>query len=254
MKNLLAPSNRAILEAMAGANPLLAFDFDGTLAPIVTAPDDAQMRSTTRTLLGRLADRYSVVVLSGRALGDVAARLSNVALAEVVGNHGIEPSADTSRCERIVRDWLPAIVSAVAGLSGTEVEDKRFSIAVHYRRCQRKAEAIATVQKTAASFVNPARILGGKQVLNLLPEGAPNKGMALSRLIATLGRDTALYVGDDATDEDVFAMARPGSLLCVRVGRARQSLAGYFLRDQVAVDDLLQRLVELGDTLGIRRW
>ena len=54
MKHLLAPRNVAVLERFAWSRALLAFDFDGTLAPIVVDPDAAQMRATTRELLARV--------------------------------------------------------------------------------------------------------------------------------------------------------------------------------------------------------
>jgi trehalose 6-phosphate phosphatase len=57
--------------------------------------------------------------------------------------------------------------------------------------------------------------------------------------------DTAIYVGDDETDEDVFALDQPGRLLTIRVGRGRGSHAAYYLRAQAAVDDLLALLVRL---------
>ncbi len=60
------------------------------------------------------------------------------------------------------------------------------------------------------------------------------------------GCDTALYVGDDDTDEDVFALDQPGRLLTIRVGRKLDSLAGYFLRNQAEIDVLLRVLHRLG--------
>jgi trehalose 6-phosphate phosphatase len=82
-------------------------------------------------------------------------------------------------------------------------------------------------------------------VVNLLPPGAPHKGVALERARRQLGCDTALYVGDDETDEDVFGLDQPGQLLGIRVGRREASRASYFVRDQRRVDDLLRALVAL---------
>ena len=62
----------------------------------------------------------------------------------------------------------------------------------------------------------------------------------------TEGADTALYVGDDLADEDVFQLDQPGRLLAVRVGESAASSAGYYVRDQKAVDSLLAKLVMLG--------
>ena len=89
------------------------------------------------------------------------------------------------------------------------------------------------------------RLIRGKQVVNLLPRDAPHKGIALEKARARVGCDTAVYVGDDETDEDVFGLDRPGRLLTVRVGRKRDSLASYFLRDQSEIDRLLIALLSV---------
>ena len=87
------------------------------------------------------------------------------------------------------------------------------------------------------------RIVPGKLVVNLVPAAAPDKGDALVQLRARYRADTAFYVGDDGTDEDVFALDQPGRLLCVRVGRSRASAAGYYLKHQREIDALLARFV-----------
>jgi trehalose 6-phosphate phosphatase len=98
------------------------------------------------------------------------------------------------------------------------------------------------------------RVIGGKQVVNVLPLGAPHKGVALERERDRLGCDTAFFLGDDETDEDVFALDHPGRLLGVRVGAARRSHAAYYLKSQREVDALLARLIALRrDTRELRR-
>ena len=80
-------------------------------------------------------------------------------------------------------------------------------------------------------------------MLNVLPVGAPHKGLALERARARLGCDTAVYVGDDETDEDVFALDQPGQLLSIRVGRKKSSSAAYCIRSQAEIDALLRSLL-----------
>jgi trehalose 6-phosphate phosphatase len=88
------------------------------------------------------------------------------------------------------------------------------------------------------------RIVEGKMVVNIVPTGAPNKGTALIALRKRLRCQSAIYVGDDDTDEDVFALASQERLLGIRVGRSRRSRAAYFLTSQAAIDRLLVKLVE----------
>jgi trehalose 6-phosphate phosphatase len=101
MKYLLAHANRAILARHLAANVALVFDFDGTLAPIVSDPEAAAMRAETRTLLRALSCRFPCAVISGRARDDVAPRLAGTGIACVVGNHGAEWGGEPLDGERL---------------------------------------------------------------------------------------------------------------------------------------------------------
>jgi trehalose 6-phosphate phosphatase len=244
MRDLLAKSSREVLEQFAWSNVLLAFDYDGTLAPIVTDPNAARMRARTRRLLGVASSLYPITVISGRAKADALKRLEGVGLRGVVGNHGIEPSDRIVRAIEDVNQWSPILEARLAEHKGVKVENKTYSVAVHYRLSREKRRARAAIMD-AARTLGELRIVGGKQVVNLLPSGAPHKGIALERERDLHVCDTAIYVGDDETDEDVFLLDQPGRLLTVRVGSKRSSAASYFVRDQVAIDRMLEVLVEL---------
>jgi trehalose 6-phosphate phosphatase len=239
MRHVLARMNRGVLERFAASRTLLAFDFDGTLAPIVADRDRAAMRHSTRRLLEELARRYPCVVISGRSRGDVGRRLRGVPLAGVVGNHGLEPRHAMAREGRAVRRWARALEERLGGIPGVVIEDKGLSLAVHFRGARRKREARGRIL-TAAAALGDVRLVGGKLVLNVLPAGAPGKGRALERARARLGCDASVYVGDDETDEDVFALEAPARLLGIRVGRSAGSAAGYFIRTQAEIDRLLR--------------
>jgi trehalose 6-phosphate phosphatase len=68
-----------------------------------------------------------------------------------------------------------------------------------------------------------------------------------------IGADTALYVGDDVTDEDVFSLDEPGRLLGIRVGRSKATQAAYCIPSQASIDVLIERLVSLRPTAAHRR-
>jgi trehalose 6-phosphate phosphatase len=89
----------------------------------------------------------------------------------------------------------------------------------------------------------PFRAVPGKFVINALPARAPSRGDVLLELREKTGQDTALYVGDDVSDEEVFHLDQPGRLLCVRIGASATSAAPYFLKNQLEVDRLLSALV-----------
>lgn len=253
MRDVLAASQSEVLSRFAWSNVLIGLDYDGTLAPIVSRPDDARMRASTRERLVALSLRYPVVVISGRARADVEARLDGVSVRAVVGNHGLEPGGDTERCRGLVSTWLPSLHVALASQQGVEVEDKTYSIAIHYRRSRARRAALDAITRAIDALTGGRRVIGGKLVVNVLPDPAPHKGMALLRLRQELGADTALYVGDDVTDEDVFALDDPGRLLGIRVGRDARSHAPYFLGSQRAMDELLDRLIALRPTPEHRR-
>lgn len=244
MRNILAETHREVLAQFAFSNVLLAFDFDGTLAPIVDDPARAAMRPRTRDLLTQVSDLYPCVVISGRTAADTRRRLRGVGVRAAVGNHGAETCEDLNGFSWDVKRWSRLLETALAGYPGVQIENKAYSLAIHYRRSRQKRKAREAVLH-AAMRLGEIRVMGGKQVLNVLPIDAPHKGDALERERARLGCDTAIYVGDDETDEDVFGLDQPGRLLTIRVGASQASQACYCIRDQRQIDRLLGLLARL---------
>ncbi|MBI2994940.1 MAG: trehalose-phosphatase [Gammaproteobacteria bacterium] len=244
MRYILSAANRRILSKFASLNTLVALDFDGTLAPIVHDRDRASLRPSTRHLLAGLAGQYPCVVLSGRTRSDVQARLGGTGIKTVIGNHGIEPWSISPAWEKAVRSWLPLLSDGLKRFHGVSIEDKRFSVAVHYRAETRKQEVRHAIRAVARAL-GAVRLIGGKQVINILPANAPHKGHAFERQLDHSRCKRAIYIGDDDTDEDVFALPNRQRILTVRVGKDRDSLAGYYLRNQREIDRLIRLLLEL---------
>lgn len=247
MRALFARGREVVLDRLAAANLLVAFDYDGTLAPIVADRDRAALRPRTARLLARVADRYPTAVVSGRACADVAARVRGLGVRYLSGNHGLEPgpAPALARFEADAGQARVLLEQALAELAGVDVEDKRYSLALHYRRARRRPAARATIAAAVAALPMAMRVVHGKQVVNAIPAAAPDKGDAVLGLRAAAGADVALYVGDDVTDEDVFVIDQPGRLLTIRIGLAQRSAATYGLRDQRELDRLLAALVAL---------
>jgi trehalose 6-phosphate phosphatase len=241
---LFARDNHDLLDMFSWSNVLLAFDYDGTLAPLVAAPHRARMRVSTRRRLIRASKLYPCVVISGRAQGDALGRLRGIEVRRVVGNHGAEPSREAEAIRRRVRRWLPVLTTYLSLRQGVFVEDKGFSVAVHYRQARQRVAARRAILKVAQSLPD-VRVIGGKLVVNLLVPDAPHKGLALERERARFACDTVVYVGDDETDEDVFQLDRPGRLLSIRVGQKRSSAASYYIRNQAEIDRLLETFIAL---------
>lgn len=249
MRYILSRASRAVLARMAGERALCAFDFDGTLSPIAGHPDQAGMRLRTRHLLASLAAQYPCVVLSGRARGDVLARLGGVRVERVIGNHGAEAGETAAEVRRQVERWKAALELQTGSLPGVWVEDKGASLAVHYRQAPPGVRARRRIL-AAARNLEQARVFGGKRVVNVVASGSPHKGDALASERDRLRCSWVLFVGDDETDEDAFALA--GNTVAVRVGRARRSHASYYLRSQAEIDELLELLVSLRGSASAR--
>jgi trehalose 6-phosphate phosphatase len=248
VKHILSKAHRGVVEQFAWSHVLLGFDFDGTLAPIVREPSEAFMRASTRSLLHAVASTYPCTIISGRSRDDVRRRLDGIPLLEVIGNHGSEPESSLAvpramrRMKEEVAAWAASLRDELAAIRGVEVEDKTLSIAVHFRKSRARNDARKRIDAAVAKLGPSARVVTGKLTVNITPKGAPHKGEALQRLRSKHGADTAIYVGDDRTDEDVFALDEPGRLLSIRVGSSSASQASYYLRNQQEIDDLLRLL------------
>ena len=250
MIDALAPATLAELRRfLGGGRPLLAFDLDGTLAPIAARPDDAVVPDDVQHLLAVLSVRTPVAIITGRAVRD-ARRMLWFAPRYVVGNHGAEgvPGDESAAAgyAALCRRWCAEVEASDIRerVPGTLIEDKQYSLALHYRLARDADAARATLLEVAARLSPPPRIVPGKRVLNLVPAAARHKGEALRALIGHAGADSAIYVGDDVTDEDVFALRLPG-VRTLRVEPDGDTAADWMLRRQADVAVLLRELTRM---------
>lgn len=245
MKRLFAPSSLERVSQATRGELLLAFDYDGTLAPIVAERQRAEMRVSTARLLVRLARLYPTAVVSGRSRADVVRRLAGAEVKHVIGNHGLEPGTDLDLFADEIEAARRSLEVALRDSPGVEIEDKRYSLSLHYRRAHRRALALAAIERAVADLPHPMRLVPGKLVANVVPTRAPNKGDAVLALRAKEGVAAVIYVGDDVTDEDVFRLGEPERPISVRVGPSKSSAAEYYLADQREMDALLFELIRL---------
>jgi trehalose 6-phosphate phosphatase len=242
MIDILTKPGLAKLADFAYSNVLLGFDYDGTLAPTASQPEDARMRAAARRLLARVAEKYPCVVISGRARGDLVRRLSRLPLWHIIGNHGLEPWSETKSAAAQVREWVRRLRAGLEGCAGVVVEDKRYSATIHYRHARDQIRARGAIAAHVRALAG-ARALRGDMAVNLIPRDGPDKGVALQRARRVLACDAVIYVGNDGSDEDAFTSGAAGRLLAVRIGRSKTSGAPYYLRSQSAIDRLLQALL-----------
>jgi trehalose-phosphatase len=248
----------ALARRRAGRHLLLLFDFDGTLCPFDPDPDAVYPAERIVKVLGSLASKpkATVGVISGRRLPDLRKRLTIPGEVYMAGFHGLEiqtpyetfmhpeASAATATMRAIAERMRPSL----ARLPGVFIEDKVFSIALHFR------EAVPAVRVVAQSlFLEAARddldarqlrLLPGACVVELLPGAAWHKGSALQwireRIERLHGATFTVYVGDDVTDEDAFKAVGPEGMTISASERA--SGAQFSINGPEGVERLLHSL------------
>ncbi len=243
---------------MAGKRLAICLDYDGTLSPIVPRPEDAVMSDEMRDVVRRLAARHTVAMVSGRdrrAVEDFV-QLDNVYYAgshgfDIKGPGGLEMQHEQGRAALPVLDAIEAeLGERLEGVAGSQVERKRYAVAIHYRNVAEPD--VATVERHVDEVHKAHPLLrkrGGKKVFELQPDIEWHKGKAVLWLLDALGLDgddaVPMYVGDDLTDEDAFvAIADRG--VTVYVGEAGTATAArYRVKDVPEVRRFLESLIDL---------
>lgn len=249
MPDLLASrSGQAALRRLGTSRALLAFDLDGTLAPLVPCRTDALVPPETAAQLQALARRWPVAVITGRRVADARERLG-FAPRYLVGNHGAERAGRPMALGLSRRlDASRALLQRHAGAlrhRGVELEDKGLSLALHYGRAAAPEDTRSWLDALLAPCGAGLCCSHGHNVLNVTLAAAPHKGDALLSVMRHCGAERALVVGDDSNDEAAFAGAPNGSVT-VRIGPAEVATQARFrLVSQQQVEPLLARLLSL---------
>ncbi|MBY0471540.1 trehalose-phosphatase [bacterium] len=249
MKYLFDSEGVAVLKQLRSARTLYAFDFDGTLCPIVPSHEQACLSDTVLNQLRELSLISSVAVISGRSLSDLRARINCNAI-RLFGNHGAEGLLSSDAVEvatQICTNWIRSLRKCDVSCQLGEdfiLEDKGISVSLHYRHSANRKQTHMLLEEKIAKLQPPPRLVPGKLVLNLVPEESPNKATALQSLLFQGELDNALFVGDDVTDEDIFSM-NDERVIGVRVSRLRKSKARFFIRSQDEVRRILDTVLAI---------
>ncbi|MFF3709165.1 trehalose-phosphatase [Streptomyces phaeochromogenes] len=239
MPTPVTPAGRDGLEAIIArpTTALLAFDFDGTLAPIVPDPEQARAHPDAVPALAAIAPRVaSVAVVTGRPAG-VAVRHGGFAGVPglehlvVLGHYGAErwdavtgtvqaPAPHPGVAE--ARAELPGFLDSIGAWQGTWIEEKGRAVAVHTRRAQDPQAAFEALREPLAELATRHGLIvePGRMVLELRPPGM-DKGVALGEYVRDIGAESVMYCGDDLGDLPAFAAVEklrsdgtPGLLVC----------------------------------------
>ncbi len=257
---------------------LVALDFDGTLSPIVERPDAAALHDHVIDPLRRLTEREDTVVaiVSGRGLADARSRVGIHGL-YYAGNHGFEiegpgvdrvhPAAAEARPE--LDECVAALEEALADEPGTEIEDKRWTLSIHYRRAKREGAGDRVREAIDHCHRPGLRVTEGKKVFEIRPDVDWDKGKAVEFLLDVIAEEghqkadqeadpaaghrrgpgvspfPAIFIGDDTTDEDAFAVVRDlGGGIVVGDPPPEETDALSWLRGPEEVAELIRRLAD----------
>jgi trehalose 6-phosphate phosphatase len=213
-------------------------DIDGTILDIAPTPGAVTVPASLRQTLARLSRETggALALVSGRSLADIDVLFAPLRL-PAIGGHGAElrPSADGEMGSEQARPLRAGVRDRLAELAvaapGVLVEDKGYSLAVHYRLAPeqegRVKEAVAAIKADWPK--EPIEVLPGKAVVEIKPAGL-HKGAAIRQLMQHkpfAGR-RPIFVGDDTTDESAFAVMPEFNGLGFSVGRQARGTAHCF--------------------------
>ena len=216
----------------------ILLDIDGTLVDLAPTPREVWVAPGLAKTLNRLLKRTSgaLALVSGRSLNDIDLIFAPEQF-PAVGGHGAEMRLSTD--SEAVASHAPPMdrelklrLAAIAKLSpGILLEDKGYSLALHYRLAPHAEKAIyASVSLIRADLPNaPIEVLPGKCVCEIKHSGF-NKATGVLELMTHepfKGR-RPIFIGDDVTDESVFAIMPDLGGLAFSVGRRAHGVTGHF--------------------------
>ena len=222
-------------------------DVDGTLLELEADPELVRADERLLRLLARLGSNYggAVALISGRSL-DQLDRIFGHYKPAAAASHGLEQRLPDGqvlhRATAINPDSVGRVVEFAERNPGLTVEQKPFSVGIHYRaRPELESAVVEAMERINAELENDSLLMRGKMVVELVPAVA-NKGSAIRSFMETApfaGR-RPVFIGDDVTDEYGFAVVNELSGLSIRVGSTAGSAAEWQLRNVAELRAWLQ--------------
>lgn len=249
----LTPELREALSRIARTEHLLvAMDFDGTMAPIVSHADDARPLPRAATAFAGLSvlPRTTTALISGRALASLRQVASPPVDTLLIGSHGAEawlgPGSTGLRLDEEQEALLAEVHSILADIveraPGTMLEEKPAGVVLHTRQADDDVAQDAVA--AARSLLEDRRgvyLKDGKRVLETSVVNA-SKGEGITFLRQITDATAVLFAGDDTTDEDALARLEPGDV-GVKVG-LDYTQAQYRVEAPVHVAEMLEVLLQ----------
>ncbi|MBI1883805.1 MAG: trehalose-phosphatase [Chlamydiae bacterium] len=234
----------------------LALDYDGTLAPIVSKPQEARLSLNSLSLLKKLSKNPKIIlcIVTGRSMDSI---LKLIPLPKIlfIANHGFEMKWGkktwthplSKKLKPLYREILKKLKRGLSCFPGIFIENKKATLTVHYRdvSLQQIPYLKKIVHHILSSHLKQIKLTSGKKVFEIRPRTNWDKGKALLKMgrVKNLSRDAfKIYIGDDQTDEDVFRVLKSKSLT-VRVGLSKKSYASHYVQSPKEVLDFLNQII-----------
>jgi trehalose 6-phosphate phosphatase len=250
----------AAADVLAFAPAALVTDVDGTLSRIVSRPEYAVVEDTVRVSLLSLIQRLSLVAVVTAREESVARGMVGLPQLTYVGNYAL----DTESAEVVDEDDLDQARLLVRTLLEpfpcVEIEEKGVTFALHYRNCIDTAmrERLLTLVTPVAAAAG-AKVIEGKQVVELVPLRLPDKSVAVARLLREREIQGVVYLGDDVGDVPVFkqiakrrALGLPSLSLAVVDSETDESVLEAADLRLEGVDEVYAFLTALGAPSDLR--
>lgn len=213
-----------IIDYRKARNRLIFLDYDGTLIPFSSRPQDAKPDEELLNLLRRLSDESNVVIISGRDKRTLDRWFGKLKVG-MVAEHGVWVKEKRWKTiEPIRNDWKdkirPILELHTDRTPGSFIEEKEYSLVWHYRKADPELGAVRARELKDALLHLVANlnigVLEGNKVVEIKNIGI-NKGKAVLWWFERIKADFILAVGDDITDEDIFEVL-PAWAYSIRVG------------------------------------
>lgn len=230
--------NGAAIEKFAAHDPddiALLFDIDGTLIELGPTPFEVNVPKELVAALVQLTDLTggALALVSGRPINDIDLLFNPLQL-PAIGGHGAEMRlhGKIKSIAPLMSDSFRAQLSSAGALRpGIVVEDKGYSVAMHYRKVpQHENWLVRHIAAACKAHPDEAmEVLPGKQMFEV-KRPAVNKGESVRHLMKLppfAGR-TPIFIGDDVTDESVFEVMPALGGSSYSVTRKVEGLAGIF--------------------------
>ncbi len=230
----------------------LFLDVDGTLLELASRPDAVVVPLKLCHMLKRLARQQegALALISGRSI-ETLDRLFRPIRFSASGLHGFERRGASRKLLRAPMDHAvlgPArrkLAAYVAGRSGLLLEDKGWTIAVHFRNAREHEPELRRLMESITAMLAPQfKLVRGKCVLEIAP-GPYSKGAAIQQFMCEhpFVSRVPVFVGDDVTDEHGFEAVNALGGYSVRVGDdVGRSAALYRIPDVTSVKEWLSEL------------